>query len=117
MRDTKTMSGHTPGPWTVSEHYRRSEREEGRDAARFSVCAGAAWAGPGAAQVWPASDCGGATREERDANARLIAAAPELLEALVRLRGWVDEYVDGVGAEFDEARELARAAIAKAGGA
>ena len=50
------------------------------------------------------------TREETEANARLIAAAPDLLEALVQ---FVDEF-DGCYADGEPAMIKARAAIAKA---
>lgn len=51
-------------------------------------------------------------------NARLIAAAPELLEALVRLMPSAEDNTAGYGGEPDEDEDIlfARAAIAKATG-
>jgi len=47
----------------------------------------------------------------QEANARLIAAAPEMLEAL---RGLLDPATNEDGAWYRQAREAARAALAKA---
>ena len=87
---------HTPGPWHVSK---------GRSVV---------WVKAGHQDVagaymgsYPAR-CG----EQDLANARLIAAAPELLEALDRILNWPRVF-DGLRAE-DVA--FARAAIAKATG-
>lgn len=61
-----------------------------------------------------------------NANARLIAAAPELLEALQSVHQWMDDQADAQSksgrATFDlmmlrEQRDIVRAAIAKATGA
>ena len=68
------MSGHTPGPWGTAQ---------GQNAGNIGVRA------RGAAELFrvayvpvlPMDGC----REEAEANARLIAAAPELLSALKRL--------------------------------
>lgn len=54
---------------------------------------------------------GGITMDEARANARLIAAAPELLEALVAVERRIADD-DG----FDGTKEIIRAAIAKATG-
>ena len=82
---------HTPGPWTASEHgayadYNGNSTIILGDDLRIAVVLG--------------SD-----NEETNANARLIAAAPDLLEALEAL-------LEG---DFNVA-EKARAAIAKAKG-
>lgn len=52
------------------------------------------------------------SKEETEANAHLIAAAPDLLEAL---KGLMDSAADG-GRPYGEAREKAEAAIEKAEG-
>jgi len=62
-------------------------------------------------------------REEREANARLIAAAPDMYEALCKLEYWFDtdqEILDAMS-DYDrrdhfEKLEMIRAAIAKAKG-
>jgi hypothetical protein len=90
---------HTPGPWVV----------DGKQA----------WVTQGtrdlpiAALLWPTSL---RSEDETMANARLIAAAPELLEALIDLRRQVHEACarDGEG-DFETGR--AAASIAKATGA
>lgn len=98
------MSKHTPGPWFLAEKVEgkhtvtnlrriRSEREGMEHGA---VC-----------EVYGIAD-----GSEAHANARLIAAAPELLEAL--------EYVlntcPAINSQAEEAHQQARAAIAKATG-
>lgn len=62
----KAETGHTPGPWTVSEYKLGFGREV--VANDGSVCTVAGTSG---------------TQKEAEANARLIAAAPELFRALV----------------------------------
>ena len=60
------------------------------------------------------------TSQEAQANARLLAAAPELLAALEAIweydtgneHGYVDEWTEA--ASFTKCQEIARAAIAKA---
>lgn len=86
---------HTPGPWTV--------HGEPHD---LCVRAG----GSTVAEVIP--------REARAANARLIAAAPELLEALSQASDLLHRHMGQYGAdELDErGLEVIRAAIAKATG-
>lgn len=94
------MSGHTPGPWVIgrSGHGRPYQVET---------------AGGLCITKW-----GGISRPasaEGEANARLIAAAPELLAALDDL---LIAYCDpgNQGSDHDEKVEAARAAIAKARG-
>ena len=85
---------HTPGPWKTQTHI-SLDRLEIRDAdgRRIAECA----------MDFPMS------AKTHDANASLIAAAPELLEALIG----VVKVADRATQEFDKAR----AAISKAIGA
>lgn len=90
---------HTPGPWHVANGVQiRSERHQ-------------------IAKVWMMRN------GEGNANAKLIAAAPDLLEALRSVWLWMEDQADGQSkgghATFDlmllrEQRDIARAAIAKA---
>jgi hypothetical protein len=65
------MSKHTPGPWAVHPVRARVDAFNSGDA--LPVCE----------LLWPTDE---RTEEETEANAALIAAAPDLLEALQRLR-------------------------------
>ena len=106
MRETK----HTPGPWrisgesatTVQADYRAINSEGGVLIARALGYPNSGY--------FPSDD-------EAAANARLIAAAPELLEALEALRDNVGTCIcyDESAREFN-AWEMAKAAIAKAKG-
>jgi hypothetical protein len=98
MANEMKQAAHTPGPWFVDEDDR-----PGMEWNRYS--------GPQLAVCFMAHSDGKAP--ERDAaNARLIAAAPELLEALRKL---VEMDNAGMGVNgWDEAFDAARAAIAAA---
>jgi hypothetical protein len=93
------MSKYTPGPWSVYE----------TKTSNWLV-----YASNGIANACPegqlVANCGvtalPATREELDANARLIAAAPELLQALKLI----------IASGFAYGVEAGKAAIAKAEG-
>lgn len=92
------MSKHTPGPWVVSR----------RDPARFQVATVELF---GIYSRHPES--GGAEVGEPEADARLIAAAPQLLEALEDLLGQVKAFCEQYGeADFETAKSSA--AVAKA---
>lgn len=85
-------SQHTPGPWKVSQNVTRHViGPEGGVVA----CAELTW-----------------TNEITEANARLIAAAPELLEALISLERLAGKPL----MHAEQARIAASAAIAKATG-
>lgn len=84
------MNKHTPGPWVAQAWLCH---------AKTSVLA------IGKTQVAECSGCG-ATATEEEANARLIAAAPELLELLQRCVRY--------GGLYPELKEDAVAAIFKA---
>jgi gentisate 1,2-dioxygenase len=89
------MSKHTPGPWKIVDAW-NDHMVEGQNGEEI---------------IWQDGPHGTPTINE--ANARLIAAAPDLLEALENLADYVDER-----AGDNECRpiENARAAIAKAKG-
>ena len=73
----KTESKHTPGPWTW---WNEPDRPRGYDLAKLLAPTGAIltmYGGPGIRAL-------GATKEKQ-ANAALIASAPDLLEELQRL--------------------------------
>lgn len=89
---------HTPGPWTA--------QNDGRDIINIQHSNN----DPGAISMTLAKVTARMTwRSQAEANARLIAAAPKLLEALKRFLDAWEFDSDGNGAA-----EQARAAIAKA---
>ena len=101
---------HTPGPWFAYQNTIDAwgvETRRDRDDESWTST------GLGAAIVHGiGDDTERRTRGNEEANARLIAAAPELLEALEKLH---ERYVMAIGNEGPEAL-AARAAIAKARG-
>lgn len=110
------MSGETkwtPGPWVVSD----SQDE-------VSVCMGTAIDSPyeyTCGHVWQTPDVYWSEADKEDiANAQLIAAAPDLYEALEdMLSGWKyirESHGDLYGVGWDRAQNKARAALAKARG-
>jgi hypothetical protein len=107
MADTGKPQQHTPGPWRVS-HYARKVGEEPYTAPVVVDASGTL-----VADVY---------RNARERDAALIAAAPELLAALVACRELLDNFDVRyyIGNKLGEQTELyralnaARAAIAKA---
>jgi hypothetical protein len=107
-------SKHTPGPWRAQ--LREGYVEQWEVDGQWEVVA------TGETELWIADAASHIGCDE--ANARLIAAAPELLEALEHLaaiagtgllhRQSLDK--QGMVELFEEARAAARAAIAKAKG-
>jgi hypothetical protein len=102
------MSKHTPGPWmfapsnsaNVAGHVVPRPRPDG-----IGLVTNIATIRP---HKWGA--------HEVEANARLIAAAPELYEALERTMNWLASYPGGGTMGIDGPYEQARAALAKAKG-
>ena len=92
---TTTVASYTPGPW--HEH---SHRQIGPDAG--IVC-----------EVWSAIGWGDAAIQQADANVRLIAAAPELHQALKAI---IADNRLGLGLVRPRTMKLIRAALAKAEG-
>jgi len=97
------MSKHTPGPW-------QTETVDSVVRIHGGVFAGAARAVVEVADVWvPDGENGDAAQV---ANARLIAAAPDLLEALKEAREVVEGDIE-TGPMEDEASLHARALLVK----
>jgi len=99
------MSKHTPGPWAVF-------RRDGYSTYIHAINEG------GEINTFQVASCHSATsrkyfptRGEAEANARLIAAAPDLLEALQALSAYFGTDTDN---GLDELLTQARAAITKA---
>jgi len=69
------MSKHTPGPWTPQDNATAEDHE-------MPIYCGDLW-------IASVFDSGGDRPDgESEANANLIASAPDLLEALQHARGW-----------------------------
>ncbi|HHR6166584.1 TPA: hypothetical protein ACS8GQ_003785 [Providencia alcalifaciens] len=81
----------TPAPWNYNENFCGTVSSSNRT---MVAC------------IYPRDN-------EMKANARLIAAAPELLEALIELTESAKEAIDGLG-DLSDAIDTAKAAIAKA---
>lgn len=102
------MSGHTPGPWCtapVDGVYHGDNTTKYHAVKKF-------WPGPGAYER--IADCTDSAYPE--ANARLIAAAPDLLEALLKVR--TDLLRIDFATEADRLvymQKYVRAALSKAG--
>ena len=101
------MSKHTSGPWTI---YRKTRT--------YAFIRGVGW--DGFARVVKRLDGDDEDSPEGMANARLIAAAPDLLEALDdMLETYGDKYDDEGRVKFSSELEMigrARAAITKVEG-
>lgn len=112
---------HTPGPWIVSEYYSDCLTVLDKDGFEIVEATGLAILQGYSEKLGIAhwADSQKASREipdeERKANARLIAAAPELLESLEGLCG-LAELRPGHLHDYKAAVASARAAIAKATG-
>jgi len=77
---------HTPGPWQISKFVADNDIVESVGPAY--------WIQPKSRMTLTCMACvGGFTKEEAKANARLIAAAPDLLEALNHLCKTVRPYI------------------------
>jgi hypothetical protein len=95
------MSAHTPGPWTIGVPNNKTECDIGIHG------------GDESPYIIADLQTDGYDDETQDANARLIAAAPELLSSLREVMGW---YIEGGHAVPRIYIERANAAIAKAEG-
>jgi hypothetical protein len=96
------MSKHTPGPWKYSPQTERVYFTDKKSGEEPPICEMAV------------SDIMAIQNEDEvAANAHLIAAAPELLEALKAVRAWLNDYNGHMGVPQTK---MIRAAIAKAEG-
>jgi hypothetical protein len=77
------MSAHTPGPWRALEHGRIADRN-GRLVAKVHLLG-----------LLMDGESDGEHESLREANARLIAAAPALLEALERAEELLENLAEG----------------------
>lgn len=89
------MSKHTPGPWVKSQ-YGELKNPEGNDI-----------------YVWGLGVAHGNRTQESEANARLISAAPEMLDALKAARDLWGDYLPPGNSNAMKAMKLVNAAIAK----
>lgn len=109
------MSKHTSGPWEVTEHdcHAQSEGHPEHGMMDSLVCTGA----PNFREIADVRRIYNGNRdiEMERANARLIAAAPELLEVAEAFIGIMNSW--GWSGDYEkQSVEKARAAIAKARG-
>jgi hypothetical protein len=99
------MDTHTPGPWTT--HKAKPNPwwtvlgPDARPVADVDAASVQAFNKPGNPKIV-------------EANARLIAAAPDLLEVLQAVVSWHDQAEDGAPTDWADVVLHARAAIAKA---
>lgn len=100
MTNASQNAKHTPGPWKVIDRALNGGEGVSIEAEN------------GYTEVCKVNK----SYHSRTANARLIAAAPELLEALKEAENWLAEYEDGPDSGLQGLLAQARAAIAKAEG-
>lgn len=104
------MSKHTPGPWVVDEKWPNT-----RFPSYMPISGAIGQPQEHRALANVVTAIGGERYEEGEANARLIAAAPDLLKALERLVLMVSILPPAMD-EPGSAIAISRAAIAKARG-
>ena len=106
---------HTPGPWTVSQVVHNSQLKPS-DRRGYSGSIAYVWTD----RPYPTGKCVASVREELlgevEANARLIAAAPELLACLDVVKGWLITMKEADLIVGDIMLDKVKTAIAKAKG-
>lgn len=110
----KNETKHTQGEWFLED--RRGVASLSGNEGNIDVYASVLWIA-----TVHGSHVGPQDPSEAEANARLIAAAPELLEALERASAWLDVLDEsGIASNksdtLGDSIEMVRAAIAKAKG-
>ena len=106
------MSKHTPAPWVLE--IRKGLGDASREATVAEIGTSGKYRG-NVAYMQSAEHIDGIGRDELIANARLIAAAPDMLEALKLCANFIANTESELGMTLP-CGELARAAIAKAEG-
>ena len=101
--NTKEAVTHTPGPWTYDESWALIKGDDGSEIAAVH-----------AARAFRAPKGKDAFKDEPKANARLIAAAPDLLAALQKMTALLAAHPDG--GLYPDYLIQARAAILRATG-
>lgn len=115
IRRDHDVAAHTPGPWVVVVNSR---------GAAVAIDAPSVANIPGKTNPVRHNGIGSPHSAKGHANARLIAAAPDLLEAAAELEGWISRVLvhtytnrKPMPENLEVALEKIRAAIAKATGA
>lgn len=106
--NTMNTTKHTPGPW-MFRHYEWGNNVSDDFGVFHDNGIGAGHHVANVAKIYQ----GERQPEVEQANASLIAAAPELLEALIEVMAALDSAVDN-DFEYPTAKRIGRAAIAKA---
>lgn len=110
----REKQGHTPGPWECDGDFFEVCRVEFEGSGSYTTISSRSRSGGPVAFAVGTPDTHWRDDAEQDANARLIAAAPELLGALNEVRKHFDgEYRDK---DWFETERLVRAAISRATG-
>jgi hypothetical protein len=109
------MSKHTPAPWVLK--IRPAEHDDNVTVAEIEQPRSVKYRGA-VTRMQSAEHIYGIGRDELIANARLIAAAPDMLEALKGLLADIQDYqrINNLGGDDNHWQAMARAAIAKAEG-
>lgn len=109
---------HTPGPWSAVKSTTMATSRAGRfELACITIMPAGDYRGP-VADLQSCDHIQGITMAECEANARLISAAPDLLDAAAAALQLLEQLNRGIGARDGAWYEVAglRAAIAKARG-
>lgn len=108
-------NAHTPAPWVLK--IRPAEHDNNITVAEIEQPRLVKYRG-GIARLQSAEHIDGIDEDELVANARLIAAAPDILEALKGLLADIQDYqrINNLGGEDNHWQVIARVAIAKAEG-
>lgn len=98
-------SGYTPGPWISTGEVKQVKGPDGYTMHWCGNITPAYEIGKYRGDIAVVQSCdhiSGITREEAAANARLIAALPDLIEALQDAREFIDGQIDVVDGDYGE---------------